>query len=114
LNTSREGDIPIGNEGAICDLFAHGKGMTVKFSEKMTKIVEGKSIEVELSGDFVGTGIWTFEPTDGKTKVQFRLNGRTNRLLFSLVAPFIGDIGKPHSESMQKGFKALNIYLSKQ
>jgi uncharacterized protein YndB with AHSA1/START domain len=108
-----KGDIAIGHEGAICEKIAHGRGMRVKFSEKITKIVKGKSIEVEQSGDFIGTGTWTFEPIDGKTRIQFRVNVRTNKLIFSLIAPFIRDIGKPHSESMQKGFNALNSYLSK-
>jgi carbon monoxide dehydrogenase subunit G len=79
---------------------------------KRTKIVEAKSIEEEIAGDSVGTGEWTFEPTDGKTKVQYRFNCRTNRLLATLVSPFV-NIGKGHSEMMQKGFKALNSYLSK-
>jgi hypothetical protein len=104
---------PFDCESAICDMAVHGMGMTAKFSVKMTKLVEAKSIEYDYSGDFVGTGKWTFEPTDGKTKVQYRMNVRTNRLLFSLVAPFMKNPAKPHSDMMQKGFKALNSYLSK-
>lgn len=64
------GKIPIGHEGAICDLTAHGSGMTAKFSVKMTRIVEAKSIDLEYTGNFIGTGQWTFEPTNGKTKVN--------------------------------------------
>jgi len=112
LEFKLRGDMPIDREGAICDITAHGHGATAKFSCKMTKIVEAKSIEEEIAGDFVGTGTWTFEPTDGKMKVQYRFNVRTNRLLFSLVSPFV-NIGKGHSDGMQKGFKALNSYLSK-
>jgi hypothetical protein len=100
-------------EGAICDLTAHGSGMSAKFSVKITNIVEAKSIKFDYSGDFIGTGKWTFEPTDGKTKAQYRLNVRTNRLLFSLIAPFMKNPGKPHSDTIQYGFKALNSYLSK-
>jgi len=106
------GDMPIVCEGAICDVTLRDGGVTTKISDKMTKIVEAKLIQVECTGDFVGVGEWTFEPTDGKTKVQFRFNVRTNRLLFSLVSPFV-NIGKRHSDTMQKGFKALNSYLSK-
>jgi hypothetical protein len=106
------GDIPIDHEGAIVDMTMHDRGVTFKASAKMTKIVEAKSIEEEVAGAFVGTGKWTFEPTDGKTKVQYRFNARTNKLLFSLVSPFV-NIGKRHSDTMQKEFKALNSYLSK-
>jgi hypothetical protein len=61
----------------------------------------------------VGTGKWTLEPTsDGKTKVQFRVNGETKRLSFIFLSPFV-DIGKKHSIVIHKGFKACNSYLCK-
>ena len=107
------GDIPIDHEGAIYDATISPKSrMNAKFSAKVTKIVEANSIELEMTGALVGTEYYTFEPTDGKTNLQIRLNVRTNRLFFSLVSPFV-DIGKKHSDNMQKGFKALNSYLSK-
>ena len=112
VESKLRGDMPIVREGAIVDIAVHSRGVTSKFSAKMTKIVEAKSIEEEFVGDFVGTGKWTFEPTDGKTKVQFRWNARPKRLSFVLLSPFV-DIGKRHSDTMQKGFKALNSYLSK-
>jgi hypothetical protein len=113
LESKLRGDMPIDREGAIFDITSHSRGITSKYSFKITKIVQAKSIELEcFSGDFVGTGEWTFEPTDGKTKVQFRGNSRPKRLLFVLLSPFV-DIGKTHSDMMQKGFKALNSYLSK-
>ena len=112
LESKLRGDMPIDREGAIWDITMHARGVTSNVSDKVTKIVEAKSIEYEVAGDFEGTGKYTFEPTDGKTKVQYRFNARTNRLLFSLVSPFV-NIGKRHSDTMQKGFKALNSYLSK-
>jgi hypothetical protein len=113
LEFKPRGNKPIDCEGAICDLAAHGSGMTAKFSVKVTKLVEAKSIEFDYSGDFIGIGKWTFEPIDGKTKAQYRLTVRTNRLLFSVVAPFMKNPAKPHSDTMQKGMKALSNYLSK-
>ena len=104
--------MPIDREGAIVDVTIHDRGVTIKMTAKMTKIVEAKAIEEEVSGDFVGTGTWTFEPTDGKTKVQYRWKVRPKRLSFVLLSPFV-DMGKKHSDTMQKGFKALNSYLSK-
>ena len=107
------GDIPIDREGAIFDAtISPTSRMNAKFSAKMTKIVEAKLIEEEIAGDFIGTGTWTFEPTDGKTKAQYRFNARTNGLLYSLFSPFV-NYGKRHSDIMEKGFKALNSYLSK-
>jgi len=104
------GETPIDREGATYDITLHGR-RTTRFSAKITKILEGKLIEVEYEGDFAGTGTWTSEPTDGKTKVRFRWNVSPKRLLYVLVSPFI-DMKKIHSDLMQKGFKALNSYLS--
>ena len=106
----REGT-PHGREGAIYDGTVHIRG-TPKGSLKITKIVEGKLIEFEEEGDFVGTGIWTFEPTNGKTKIGYRWSGRPKRLLIRLLSPFI-NIRKMHSDQQQKTFTALNSYLSK-
>jgi hypothetical protein len=107
------GDIPIDREGAIYDATINPTSrMNAKFSAKLTKIVEAKLIEEEIAGCFIGTASWTFEPTDGKTKAQSRLNVRTNGILYSLFSPFV-NYGKRNSDIMEKGFKALNSYLSK-
>ena len=105
------GNVPIFGEGSIVDLIVHGRG-TPKFSAKITKILEGESIEMEYAGDFVGTGKWTFEPADGKTRVQKRVNYEVKRLAFVLLSPFV-NMRKANSDLMQKGFKALNSYLNK-
>jgi len=107
------GDMPIDREGAIFDATINPTSrMNAKFSAKLTKIVEAKLIEEEIAGCFVGTASWTFEPTDGKTKAQYRFNARTNGILYSLFSPFV-NYGKRNSDIMEKGFKALNSYLSK-
>jgi hypothetical protein len=106
----REGT-PVGREGAIYDGALHTFG-TPKGSIKITKIVEGKLIEVEEEGDFVATGTWTFEPTNGKTKIGYRWSGRPKRLSIRLLSPFI-NIRERHSDLWQKVFIALNSYLSK-
>jgi uncharacterized protein YndB with AHSA1/START domain len=114
LGFKLRGNMPVDHEGAIFDytVFPESRMKSSKISAKVTTIVEAKSIELEFAGDFVGTEKFTFEPTDGKTKLQIRLNARTTRLLVSVVSPFV-NIGKGHSDVMQKGFKALNSYLNK-
>ena len=107
------GEMPMVREGSIVDITLRDSGITVKMSVKYSKIMEGKSIEEEITGDFVGTGTWTFEPIEnGKTKAQFRFTARTNRLLFSFLSPFV-NVGKKHSDTTQKAFKACNDYLCK-
>ena len=103
------GELPL-HEGSVFESTISAKGLTTKFVHKVTKIVEGKSIEYDVTGDSIGIGKWTFEPADGKTKVQFLFNFRTNKPLLSLLSPFV-DFGKAHSDIMQKQFKACNSYL---
>ena len=108
------GDVPVDREGAVFDLIVFPKSRIAssKISVKVVKLVEAKSIELDFSGDFVGTEEYTFQPIDGKTKIQIHLDAKTNRLALSMVSPFV-NLGKGHSSNMQKGFKALNNYLSK-
>ena len=107
------GDIPVDREGAVFDLIVFPKSRIAssKISVRVTKIVEAESIDLDFSGDFLGTEEYTFQPIDGKTKIQIHLNAKTNRLSLSMVSPFV-NLGKGHSSNMQKGFKALNSYLS--
>ena len=105
------GDDIIIQKGTVADFMVHHKG-TTKFAVRVTEFVKDKLIiEEYIEGDFIGTGEWTFEPLDGKTKVRFRWKVKTNRLLLTLAARSI-DIGKQHSELMQELFKIWNSYLS--
>ncbi len=76
----------------------------------MTKLVENKSIELEVAGDLIGTGTWIFEPTDGKTKAKYQFRVRTNSLLFSVLSPSV-NLEKGHSDEVQQVLKELNSYL---
>lgn len=108
-----KGDIPIDHVGAVYEATINPTSrMNAKFFAKMTKLVEGKLIEEEVSGSFVGTASWTFEPINGKTRAKHRFNARTNGILYSIFSPFV-NYRKNHSDIMKKGFKALNSYLSK-
>ena len=105
------GDDIIVQKGTVADIMVHYKG-TTKFAARVTEFVKDKLfIEEFFEGDFIGTGEWTYEPFDGKTKVRFRFKVKTNGLLITFAALFI-DIGKRHSELVQELFKAWNRYLS--
>ena len=108
------GNIPVDHEGAIVDITIHSERArgTPRFSYKFIKMVEARSIDIEVTGDIEGKGKWTFEPTDGKTRVKFEWDVKPKRLLYILVSPFV-DMGKIHSDVMQKGYKALNDFLNK-
>jgi hypothetical protein len=112
LECKPRGDAPMDREGEICDITIRKYGMKPKFSDKFIKTNEGKSIELELTGDLIGNETWTFEPIDGKTKVRIHWKGGTNRLLFSLMSAFMS-AEKVHSDICTRAFNALNTYLSK-
>jgi cytochrome c oxidase assembly protein Cox11 len=95
----------------VSDVILHGAS-TLRFSWTVTKMMEGKSIEVEYNGDFKATGEWVFEPVDGKTKVKYIWIGQPRILLLSL-AFYVLDMKKLHSEAIQQGFKGLNDYIIK-
>jgi|WetSurMetagenome_2_1015567.scaffolds.fasta_scaffold03756_2 hypothetical protein len=111
LESKIRGSKPI-CEGAVCDVVARSHGGSTKFSVKLVKAVEAKSIGFELSGAFLGTEEYRFEAVDGKTKVQLRFKGKTNSRILSFLGSFM-DVGKVHSETIQKGFKACNEYICK-
>jgi hypothetical protein len=104
-------DTPLGRTGMITDVTIHD-ATTTRFSWTVTKLAEGKSIEVEYNGDFTGTGQWVFEPVDDKTRVKYIWNGRPVRPLLVLVS-YIVDIKKNHSKAVQNGYKGLNDYFIK-
>lgn len=106
---------PIDFEGAVFDAAINPKSrLSVNCSAKITKLVPAKSIELEyFSGDFLGTGEYTFEPKDGKTITKYRFNVKTNNPLMPFLSHFI-NAGKAHSNVMQYGFKACNSYLTQE
>lgn len=103
------GRIPINEVGAVFEMTVHRTGKP-RLSGKVTEIIQDKFIKTELSGDFEGTGEWTFEPLNGKTRLQYRWDVKPKKPLFRLISPFM-DLGKSHSEVMQRGFESLEAFL---
>jgi len=102
------GSLPFSQSGGIIDITVHRIG-TPRFVAKSTEIVKDKSLKAEfIEGDFLGSGEWTLEPFEGKTKIKFRFNVKTNRLMYSLMYPVVQRI---HSGVMEKGYESLNRLL---
>ena len=108
---SRDGKL-IDCEGGIFEATIHPHSiLKARVCCKIAKMVEAKSITVEyISGGFLGTGEYTFEPIDERTRIKFRFKVKSNNPLAYLVSPFM-DIAKGHSDVMQHGFKNCNAYL---
>ena len=85
--------------------------MTGRFSEKVTAIEPAKSIEFEISGDFTGNEKWTFEPAEaGKTRAKVDWKGASNKLLLSIVSPFV-DVEKELHKSRERFLEILQNNL---
>jgi hypothetical protein len=98
-------------EGSVFDATINPKSKTsLRCSVKIIKLIEEKLIELEYGGDFEGTGVYTFEAKDGKTRTLFRFIVRPKKMFFRFIAPFV-DTAKAHSKVMQLGFKSCNDYL---
>ena len=97
-------------ENRIVDAVAHGTP-TTKFTYKVIKLVEGKSIDTDtLNGPYVGKGIWSFESMNGgKTRAKYTISGHTIGI-WSLFPKSTGK--KQHTKVTQNAFKLLNGYLS--
>ena len=98
--------------GSVIDHTVHGRG-SPKFAGRIQDIVENSSITVEyFEGDFLGTGEWTFEPADGKTRVRYRWKVRSNRFIISLLSPLLG-VPQNQLNVMEAGFRGMNDYLKR-
>jgi uncharacterized protein YndB with AHSA1/START domain len=98
-------------EGCVLDFKIHRFG-TLTFAGRVTDIVDYRAIRMEFfEGDFVGTGEYTFEPINGKTRIRFHWNVRSNRLLISLFSRFF-NVPEILTEVVQSCFEGLNRFLS--
>jgi len=100
-------------KGSVVDIKVHRIG-TLTFAGRIIDIIDNKSIKLDyFEGDFIGTCEYTFESINGKTKIRFRWEVRSNRFLLKMLSIFAPkSFPKGHSEVMQLGFKGLNHYLT--
>jgi uncharacterized protein YndB with AHSA1/START domain len=118
LRMRPRGDVPQGQVGAIVDIAANEKG---DLTSRRTTHITGRVREVEephrlvldyISGDFRGTGEWTFEPLqDGATRLEMRWRTDPHGLVLVILSRF-QDIGALHSQVMQRGFEQLEAYCA--
>ena len=96
--------------GDLVDLTVNGEP-PVKFTSKTVEIINHKMIKGKyVEGAFRGEYVWTFENVDGFTKLSFHWRTRPAELLLQILAPFL-PIEKNHSDTIQAGFKNLNLFL---
>ena len=105
------GDKQVLQEGSVLDYRINRFG-TPTYTGRITDIVDYKTIKMEFfEGDFVGTGEYSFEPVDGKTRIKFRWNVKPNKFRVTMLSRFV-DFPELQSEVMRLCFEGLNDFLS--
>ena len=105
------GDKQVLQKGSVLDFKINRFG-TPAYTGRITDIVDYRAIKIEFfEGDFVGTGEYTFEPIDGKTRIKFHWTVKPNKLLISLFSRF-ANVPELLTEVMESSFEGLNRFLS--
>ncbi len=69
---------------------------------------------IEATGDFVGTGRWTFRPDGGWTDVTFEWNIRAENPLLRFLSPLVKPVlADNHRFAMRVGEKSLRLELAR-
>lgn len=100
----------VGHAGAIIDVQLSCL-FKPRFTGRMVEVITDRLVRVEfIDGDFLGTGVWHFEPSPKGTEVRFRWQVRGNRFVFRIVAPIV-DLAQIHSDVVQDGFDGLREHV---
>ncbi len=98
--------------GAMVDITVR-KGVTVRFTARMTEIDERHIRSEYVAGAYRGIGTWEFEPVDGKTRARFRWRVRpTGWLSWLIRLEPARRRGQAHHQVMVDGFTALTQHLA--
>ncbi len=106
---------PLTHVGRVIDLYTKGwLPYTLRWRFKVTEShgVEGFTLVAE--GDFVGTGIWTFEEKDGFVDVNYDWRIRADKPLLRYGSFIFRPIfGANHRWAMARGEESLNLELER-
>ncbi len=77
---------------------------SIHFVLTTTEVTLGKRLAANAAGDLVGTGIWEFSETNGKTTVTYTWDVRTTKWWMNLIGPIASPIFKhAHNVVMKWG-----------
>jgi hypothetical protein len=106
---------PVTHVGRVIDLYT--KGWLPYTLRWRFKVMESRGLEgftLVAEGDFVGTGIWTFEEKDGGTEVKYDWRIRADKPLLRYGTFIFRPIfGANHRWAMARGEESLNLELER-
>lgn len=84
------------------------------FDLRVTRAVPLQRIESRAAGELEGTGIWTFQPDGGGTRVRYDWDVRTTKPWMNLLAPAARPLfAWNHDVVMRWGERGLRSLLEK-
>ncbi len=87
---------------------------TLEWTSRTTGISNPYGFTIEATGDFVGTGRWTFEPDGEWTNVTFEWNIRAENALLRYGSLFVKPIlAANHRYAMRVGEQSLQLELDR-
>lgn len=104
--------------GRVVDLYTKGwLPYTLRWQFRVTAVDPHKRIELEAQGDFVGRGIWTFEPDSSDPKwvnVTYDWKIRAEKPLLRILSPLLKPIfGANHQWAMARGYESLLLEIQR-
>ncbi len=82
----------------------------LRLTARVTSVTPERRVQMDYSGDLVGTVTWTFDPVDdGHTRIATRWVEDPHSLLVRLLAP-LANLPRVHTRVMQKAFRSLERY----
>ena len=91
--------------GTICDLTTRGRlPYRLRYRLEVVRVEAHRVLEIVSSGELVGFGRWTIEPTDDGTRAEYLWQVRTTRRLMRALSPIArGTLARNHDLVMEWG-----------
>jgi hypothetical protein len=101
--------------GKVIDLYTKGwLPYTLRWQFRVTEVRRGQRVRLEAWGDFVGRGIWTFEPDGEWVKITYDWKIRAEKLLLRSLSFLLKPIfAANHYWAMEKGEESLRLELAR-
>jgi hypothetical protein len=101
--------------GKVIDLYTKGwLPYTLRWQFRVTEVRRGQRVRLEASGDFVGRGIWTFEPDGEWVNITYDWKIRAEKPLLRSLSFLLKPIfAANHYWAMEKGEESLQLELAR-
>ncbi|MBI2083723.1 MAG: SRPBCC family protein [Deltaproteobacteria bacterium] len=87
---------------------------TLRFMTELVREDPPWQLEIRVSGELVGTGLWTLSQHGPDTKIEFHWNVRAEKRLVRWFSPFLKPLFRwNHNWVMSTGEEALQIEINK-